>query len=467
MWSHPFNLTFTSPAPAGAAGRRVADMFGITGRRSITMYDDLNFSIRPGQIFLVVGPSGAGKSQLLGLIRRRWPGSSELAPTGPAGAAGHGRCAVDMPNRGPLQTRMSMLSRCGLADAHAMIMPAKLLSGGQQHRLAMAEALLAASWRDRPTLVIADEFCSVLDDMTAHALCRQIRRLVSGSPIALVAASPREDIIPHLQPDKVIAKPLGEPVRVFDGRDLPHVADSADAWRIERGRIGDYHAMAPFHYLSRPPAAHKRVLVIRPPAPRLLSGPSLAAVLVVSPPVINLRARNIVTGGRYSTGDRRTAASRLNAEIECISRVIVHPAFRGLGLAVRLVKHAIATAQTPIVEAIAMMGTISPFFERAGMHAWPVKPEQCLTDLLAAAKAVGLSPRQVAEVAPVRRLLARGGKKAELLTRFISRAMRDILCAKARARLDDPLAEVCRRTARKYVYYTAATRKAPHGNAGT
>lgn len=62
----------------------------------------------------------------------------------------------------------------------------------------------------------------------------------------------------------------------------------------------------------------------------------------------------------------------LNAEVRCISRVIVHPSFRGLGIGVGLVRHALDTATTPYTEAIAAMGWVHPLFEKAGMEAfWP------------------------------------------------------------------------------------------------
>ena len=75
----------------------------------------------------------------------------------------------------------------------------------------------------------------------------------------------------------------------------------------------------------------------------------------------------MATGGRYGGPDRRAAAALLNAEVEAISRVIVHPVYRGCGLAVRLIRHALMHAETPMVEALAAMGAVHPLFEKAGM----------------------------------------------------------------------------------------------------
>jgi ABC-type nitrate/sulfonate/bicarbonate transport system ATPase subunit/GNAT superfamily N-acetyltransferase len=151
-------------------------------------------------------------------------------------------------------------------------------------------------------------------------------------------------------------------------------------WRVVRGRMADYHALAPFHYLAGRPAAVNRIWTIPvPKALRRIGAPGVAAVLVVSPPVLLCRGRNVATGGRYKLAAKgeitakgkkhRTAKAiaLLNAELECISRVIVHPVYRSCGLAVRLVRHALRCAGRPRVEALAAMGAMHPFFELAGM----------------------------------------------------------------------------------------------------
>jgi GNAT superfamily N-acetyltransferase len=101
---------------------------------------------------------------------------------------------------------------------------------------------------------------------------------------------------------------------------------------------------------------------------RLPGAPGVAGVLVVSPPAIRCRGRNLALPGRYVGRDCRASLALLNAEVECISRVVVHPVYRGCGLAVALVRHALATAETPLVEALAVMGGVHPLFARAGMQ---------------------------------------------------------------------------------------------------
>ena len=58
----------------------------------------------------------------------------------------------------------------------------------------------------------------------------------------------------------------------------------------------------------------------------------------------------------------------LNGEMRCISRVVIEPRFRGIGLGRYLVAETLARAGVELVEAMAAMGQVNPFFERAGMR---------------------------------------------------------------------------------------------------
>ena len=466
-WSVIVNARIRRPIHASSDAGAVAAMFGLSGCQEETLYDQFPFEIKPGMIVVVTGPSGAGKSVLLREVARQVRGAAWLDAEQLAGCDSP---AVDVLEGGSLAGRLEMLSRCSLAEVTALVAPARFLSGGQQARLALARVLHAARLSGQAELVIADEFCSSLDLQTARGICRRVRRLVTGSRLAFLAAMPRPELVPDLQPDLVILKPLGAPACMLDA---PRRArgDEVLRWPIGRGTIRDYHELAGFHYLSGPPACHKRVYVVRRPHTgrnrrwRDLASADLAAVLVVSPPLLTVRGRNIATAGRYSGADRREATRRLNREVECISRVIVHPTYRGSGLAERLVRHALATAQTPLVEALAAMGRVHPFFEKAGMSPTFLEPDSVSRRLLAAAKAVGLTGADVAAVEPVRKILTprAGGRgrsaRARLAVATFGREL-DRCIARAFSpdhlrRLEDPLAELCRRTARQYVYYLA------------
>jgi len=379
-WSARLSVRLGGWARLPAESRWVAGMFGLADETSQTLYDDFEVTIRPGQIVAVIGPSGAGKSVLLREVRRQVRGAivldaSALARSGRSALALLGEVSQSRSRcerAATLAGRLSILARSGLAEARALIRPARKLSGGQMYRLSLAEALYRAQRSGKPRLVIADEFAAILDPATAKALCRQVRRLVDrgDSPVGLLVATPRTELLSALRPDRIIVKPLAQPARLIESPSFEPDPGPAD-WAIEAGTIHDYDQLGGFHYLAGRPATHKRVYVIRSPQEeRSQFGPDIAAVLVVSPPLMNCRGRNAALLGRYTKCSRRRGMGRLNAEVEAISRVIVHPVYRGCGLAIRLVRHALTTAQTPLVEALAVMGQLHPFFERAGMYSY-------------------------------------------------------------------------------------------------
>jgi len=120
-------------------------------------------------------------------------------------------------------------------------------------------------------------------------------------------------------------------------------------------------------------------------------GERVVGVIVYAMPVPNVRLRNQATGGRYTGwSDRGTALRLLNAEVRCISRVVIHPQFRGMGLATELVERTLGQAGTVLVEALAAMGRVNPFFERAGMGRYEGPGSLAGERVRAALEAVGL-----------------------------------------------------------------------------
>ena len=172
---------------------------------------------------------------------------------------------------------------------------------------------------------------------------------------------------------------------------------------IEAGTRDDYDALASHHYRSGHPLTMTRVLVVRDhtatPTDRYLGRLPAArpvAVLTESPPALSCLLRDQALGGRYNDLRPKARSALLNEEVRCISRVIVDPRYRGLGLAVRLVRHALSTAESRYTEALAVMGRVSPFFERAGMTAYQRPPPPVDERALAALRFAGIEPRALA-----------------------------------------------------------------------
>lgn len=141
---------------------------------------------------------------------------------------------------------------------------------------------------------------------------------------------------------------------------------------LRRGASADYRELQRFHYRIRPPATWAAVLCItyttiptrasqcrparagRPIAVGVLSWPT--AVSRPRREVFNLDAADFAAQVRFA-----------NQHVRTISRVIVHPQFRGLGLARLLIEALCAVCPTRYVEATAAMAAAHPMFQRAGM----------------------------------------------------------------------------------------------------
>jgi ABC-type ATPase with predicted acetyltransferase domain len=58
----------------------------------------------------------------------------------------------------------------------------------------------------------------------------------------------------------------------------------------------------------------------------------------------------------------------LNRQLTLISRVVIHPKYRTIGLGAKIIRETLPLAGTPCVELIAVMAKYSPFAEKAGMQ---------------------------------------------------------------------------------------------------
>jgi GNAT superfamily N-acetyltransferase len=148
---------------------------------------------------------------------------------------------------------------------------------------------------------------------------------------------------------------------------------------VVRGGVEDYERLAGYHYRERKAGPFAGIFALRAKGHLARrSGVKTVGVIVYKMPSMSCELRNAATGGVFAGFDRVTGLSLVNKNVRCISRVIVEPRFRGIGLASRLVRETLAEVDVAIVEAIAEMGMVNPFFEKAGMKAYAGKfPSRC------------------------------------------------------------------------------------------
>ncbi len=172
----------------------------LTPEREHLLVRELTLQVPPGEGLLIVGPSGAGKSSLLRAVAGLWttgsgrvlrPAGAEMLflPQHPYLPVGDLRCQLLYPHverdvsDAELQQGLEAVNLPTLAQRFGGMAVerdwAKLLSVGEQQRLAFARALLA-----KPRYVLLDEATSALDAANEKRLYRQLAGL-SITPVSV------------------------------------------------------------------------------------------------------------------------------------------------------------------------------------------------------------------------------------------------------------------------------------------
>ena len=161
------------------------------------------------------------------------------------------------------------------------------------------------------------------------------------------------------------------------------------------GDMNDYKRLAPYHYREEKPVAVKAVFKLKPRRPSRTQGSGPAGVILYCAPNPRVELRTVATNGAFADLDRQTQLALINANIRCITRVIVEPRFRGIGLATRLVRQTMPMMNVPIIEALGVMPKVNPFLERAGMRALEPRTPLAHVQLIEAFSTVGIEADQL------------------------------------------------------------------------
>lgn len=334
------------PKKRSMSANRVVDLFGLSHEEPpLIIADNLRLDVQPADVVLFLGPSGSGKSSLLrsvGTSLNAVDAQSLPLPAVPLVDA--------LP--GDFQDRLELLSACGMAEARLMLRTPAELSDGQRARFRLALALAG-----KPTWIMVDEFAALLDRTLAKVLAFNIRKLAFRSGIGFLLATTHDDVVEDLNPNLTVYC-HGEGNVEIERRDVKKkkISFSPYLW-LSEGTIADWPYFARWHYRSHRLGFVKRVVL-------LWHGEVPIGICVFSTPAASLALRSRYFGLKYPRSE--TAMSALNRQLWVLSRVVLHPTYRGAGIASAFVRRACETCPVAWIETLSAMGQINPFFERAG-----------------------------------------------------------------------------------------------------
>jgi ABC-type transport system involved in cytochrome c biogenesis ATPase subunit/N-acetylglutamate synthase-like GNAT family acetyltransferase len=321
-------------------------------------YDNFSLDFRRGNVIYVTGDSGGGKTLLLRAFKDFFGEEAavlsdlEINPEETL-VEGVGK---------DVKEAIEILSLCGLNDAFLFLRKYKELSDGQKYRYKLAKLID----NKEKTVWIIDEFCAALDPVMARIIAYLIQKTARKLGKTLIVATTHSDLLEDFQPDILVEKGFEKDVQISNLDFHPKQCSIFDNAGIKKGCIDDYKQLSRFHYRTRENAGSSgqgaREYF------KLLFHDDLIGVIVYSGSYLNLKPRNMVFGERYvyTAGDL-PKARLINEEIARISRVVIHPKFRGVGLGAFLVRETLPHVNAKVVEVLAVMAKYNPFFEKAGM----------------------------------------------------------------------------------------------------
>ncbi|ODA28777.1 ATP-binding cassette domain-containing protein [Planctopirus hydrillae] len=337
----------------------VCDHFGLTldGQQQV-IARDLELPVTSGNLIAFVGPSGSGKSSLMRAVAAELKSSGQgdvlwldhLPPVASLVAD-----ALALP---PLDA-FRLLAQCGLAEPQLLLRTPDELSDGQRFRFRLAQSVAEALRRQsqhasQSTWIVADEFTSPLDRTLAKVIARNWHSLLRQHRLGGLIATTHTDILDDLQPDLIVTCSHDAPPQLSGLAASPTFSSAtSSALRTLReadpptpaakkkeisffhelalttGTKRDWAYFARWHYRSHSVGIVRFVTILWH-----LHEPIGICVFTSAP--LSLRSRNQYFGlsGRWT----RTGLQAIDRQFCRLARVVIHPTYRGAGLAAPFVR---------------------------------------------------------------------------------------------------------------------------------
>ena len=387
MRKYHIQVEYKTKVPLTERTLATAEAFGVgidEGQTFVVVNSDID--VNAGDVVYLTGDSGSGKSTILREFVKQF---ADQCVNIDNVDIQEDKAIVDQVGVN-VEEALKILSIVGLNDAFLFLRRYSELSGGQQYRFRIAKLIES----QKPVWCL-DEFTSTLDRDTAKIVAWNIQKHARRLGKTLLVATCMTDLGDDLRPNVRVDKRYNEEIKIG----YEHVANtfkfpcSLESDIVcEVGDKHDWEKLMVFHYRSHKimiPMLYVR-MVRRVMCPRhdkrfitekgdnqpcmdvCMGEPNgtcytdeLVGVCVFSSPPMSVYGRALVFGSDMArTSD---GLKNLNRSVRQISRVVVHPKYRSMGLGARLINEALKLSQTQWSETIAVMAKYNPFFEKAGM----------------------------------------------------------------------------------------------------
>jgi ABC-type lipoprotein export system ATPase subunit/GNAT superfamily N-acetyltransferase len=346
------NISYETAAP-GPTERviGVAEGFGLglDQWQKFVIYDNVELKVGPKDIVYITGDSGSGKSVLLKTLEKDIRQDIELTSINIAEIKPEPNKPLIETVGKTLEEALELLSRVGLNDAFLFLRSYEQLSDGQKYRYKIAKMIESGAqfW-------IMDEFAATLDRDTAKIVAYNLQKLARQQGKAVLAATTHTDLFEDLNPSVYIYKKFGKEIdiRYYPNKPAKECSLTKEM-QITEGTTEDWRKLAGFHYRSHKIAAPRKIFCLK-------REEELCGVIVYNYPPPTCFGRRLVLP--------KMPIKELNRKLSIITRVVVQPKYRTIGLGTKLVRETLPLAGTKYVEMPAVMAKYNPFAEKAGMQ---------------------------------------------------------------------------------------------------
>ena len=346
------NISYETAAPEPTERVvSVAEGFGLglDQWEKFIIYDNVELKIGAVDIVYITGDSGSGKSVLLKALEKDIKGDMGLSTINIADIKPPlGKPLIETVGK-TLEESLELLSKVGLNDAFLFLRSYEQLSDGQKYRYKIAKMM-----ESKTQFWIMDEAMATLDRDTAKIVAFNLQKLARQQGKAVLAATTHTDLFEDLNPSVHIHKRFGKEICVVYYTNQPAKECSLiREMQITQGTTEDWRKLAGFHYRSHKIVGPRKIFCLK-------RGEELCGVIVYCYPPPTCFGRRLVLP--------KMSMKELNEKLSIISRVVVHPKYRTIGLGAKLVKETLSSTGTPYVEMPAVMAKYNPFAEKAGMQ---------------------------------------------------------------------------------------------------